>query len=224
MADTAIDTSSSIKTFSVPELETVKLLITILGESPLIVHKWSEKAKREMLDKMTKTARGNRDVKDPDAEYEGSLYVTDDGQYYFPTIAFKAAAVSACRGIDDIAMTQARQLFHVVGDKTILHGSEPRMREDMVRVKNGGTDIRYRGEFWPWWCQIQVEFDRKAISEPQIMNLFNLAGFNVGIGEWRPGAPKTSGAFGRFRVGSTDDVNALNAGRKNDVFNESLVT
>lgn len=56
-------------------LDIKKVNIRIVGDSPLIVHAWSEKAKRQMLEaqmKVTKTK--SKPIRDPYADFIGSLY------------------------------------------------------------------------------------------------------------------------------------------------------
>lgn len=176
-------------------LSTERITIEIEGISPLIVHAWSEKAKKMILDKQMKLNTKGKEAKDPKQDYEDSLYRTDDGGYGFPVIAFKAAAVRA--GTDlGYKMTDLRRAFHIEGSLVRLVG-EPRMREDMVRISGGTADIRYRGEFPEWAAQLVVDFKPTAISREQLVALFDEAGFSVGVGEWRP---ERSGSFGRFRV------------------------
>jgi len=71
------------------------------------------------------------------------------------------------------------------------------MREDMVRVGMGVADIRYRPQFDPWAAKVRIAFNAAAISPEQIANLLDIAGFGVGVGEWRP---EKDGSFGRFHV------------------------
>lgn len=180
---------------SVPRMDRRQIEITLIGDSPLICHKWSDKAKQMMLDKQMKKASKGKEAKDPEQDYRDSLYHLDDGGYGFPAVAFKSAAVGACR-FAEMKMTEARGAFHVVGEMIPLEG-EPRMREDMVRVGMGTADIRYRGEFPEWRCTLSVVYNANAISPEQIVNLFNVAGFGVGVGEWRP---EKDGSYGRFHV------------------------
>jgi hypothetical protein len=74
--------------------ETIR--VPIVGTTPLIVHRFSEKAKRQMLDAM-QGRKTPTTAKDPDAEYEACFYRFADGTTGFPVIAFKAATVSAAR-------------------------------------------------------------------------------------------------------------------------------
>jgi hypothetical protein len=179
-------------------LKVESIQITLVGDSPLIVHKWSEKAKKEMLDKqmgVTKTTK--RALKNPEQDYKDSLYVIPGTKDYgFPTIGVKAAAVAACSQIDGITKVDARAAFHIDGELVKIDG-KPTMREDMVRVGMGTADLRYRGEFKEWKTTFVVKFNSNVFSAEQIANLFQVAGFGVGLGEWRP---QKNGSYGRFHV------------------------
>jgi len=89
-------------------------------------------------------------------------------------------------------------------DLKVEHAHGISMRRDMVRLENGVADIRFRGFFPRWTCNVEILFNKRMISEEQLVALVDAAGFGVGIGEWRPGAPKSeSGQFGCFTVGIT---------------------
>lgn len=189
-----------------PKLNTQTVEITLIGDSPLISHAWSKKAKEEMLAKQMKKAKAGKEAKDPEKDFQESLYHLPDGGYGFPAVAFKAAAVTACTSVSSITKVAARQAFHVEGEMVRIYGSEPRKREDMVRIGMGTADIRYRGEFWPWWVVLEVRHNANVLSAEQIANLFSTAGFGVGVGEWRP---ERDGQFGRFHVASSEEMQSL---------------
>lgn len=171
--------------------------ISLVGDSPLIVHAWSEKSKREMLEKQMKKAKAAKEAKNPERDYEQAFYRLPNGKPCFPTIAFKSAAVSAGgRFADGLKMTELRGSFFIEGEMVEIHG-EPNMREDMVRIGMGTADIRYRPEFKAWKVIIPVRYNADAISLEQLVNIFNLAGFGVGVGEWRP---EKDGQYGMFHV------------------------
>ena len=188
----------------VPSINVRNIDLKLVGDSALIVHRWSDKARKQMLDKQMKAANKGREAKDPKADYEASLYHLDNGQkgYGFPAVAFKAAAVSACRFVDGIKMTEARGAFHVNGDLVKLDG-DPEPREDMVRLARGVADIRYRAQFPEWSVLLSISYNGDVLSPAQIVNLFNIAGFGVGVGEWRP---ERDGSFGRFHVANESEV------------------
>jgi hypothetical protein len=60
--------------------------VPIVGTMPLIVHNFSEKSKRQMLDAQ-QGRKSPKQVRDPEAEYEAAFYRTKDG-YGFPVTAF----------------------------------------------------------------------------------------------------------------------------------------
>lgn len=179
-----------------PQLRIVRMEVTLVGDSPLICHAWSKKAKEEMLAKQMKKAKAARAAKDPEADFRESLYPHPEGGYGFPTVAFKGSAVDACSHVSNISKVEARGAFHIIGDMAKLEGT-PTMREDMVRIGMGTADIRYRGEFKEWRTTLRLRFNENVLSPEQILNLFNTAGFAIGVGEWRP---QKDGSFGMFHV------------------------
>lgn len=184
------------ETITLPKLQIQHLRVRLIGDSPLICHRWADKAKKMMLDRQMKKAKIAKEAKNPEQDYQDSLYPHPDGGYGFPAVGFKSAAVDACSHVDGITKVEARGAFHIVGDMVKVKG-EPTPREDMVRVGMGTADIRYRGEFREWSCEVNVRYNSSVLSAEQIINLFNTAGFAIGVGEWRP---EKNGSFGMFHV------------------------
>lgn len=184
---------------TIPAMNVEIFRLNIRGTSPLICHKFSNKAKEMMLtpkDRRVTTAK--REPRDPEQLFRDSLYPLPDKRnaYGFPASGFKKAAVSACRQIDGINMTFVRGAFFVMGDLVEILG-KPTMREDIVRLNGQSADVRYRGEFKEWSAQLTIRYNKGSISKEQIINLLNIAGFAVGVGEWRP---ERNGAYGMFEV------------------------
>jgi hypothetical protein len=209
-----------------PQLDLRLMEVTVVGDSPLIVHAWSEKAKKEMLDKQMKVATQAREAKDPVADFEASMYRLADGGYGFPSVAFKNAAVTAGTSVAGLTKIQARQAFHILGEDADIRGAfdgsksrvnlvrieggVPSMREDMVRVGMGTADLRYRPEFSDWHARLLVRYNANVLSEGQILNLLNVAGFAVGVGEWRP---EKDGQYGMFHVAAESDLDTIGGGK-----------
>jgi hypothetical protein len=189
------------QTITLPVLNIRTANLTLVGDSALICHKWSEKAKREMLDKQMKRAKQAKTAKDPQQDYIDSLYPHPDGGWGFPSVAFKAAAVDACSHVANMTKVEARGSFHIDGELVKIQG-EPQPREDMVRIAMGTADIRYRGEFKQWRTSFDIRFNANVITIEQIANLFNTAGFAIGVGEWRP---QKDGSYGMFHVATTKE-------------------
>ena len=187
----------------IPAIEIGTFTLRLVGDSQLVVHNWSDKAKKQMLEKQMKLPAQGKVAKDPEQDFKDSLYPMPDGDGYgFPAVAFKAAAVGACRQVDGLAMTEARGAFHVQGELVRIEG-EPKMCEHMVRLDSGTADIRYRAAFSPWAVTLTIRHNKRALTVAQIVNLFNLAGFSIGVGEGRPTGRKSSGSWGMFHVAET---------------------
>ena len=197
------------ESINIPAIRLETMKITVKGDSPLIVHEWSEKAKKMILDKQMKRATAGREAKDPWIDYCESMYWLDgmpdypteediaNARFGFPACAFKAAAVDAGYQQGILAKkTTARGAFHILGDMVEIKG-KPTMREDMVKIAMGTADIRYRGEFKTWEADLLIRYNPNVMSAEQIVNLLNMGGFANGVGEWRPAR---DGSFGTFHV------------------------
>lgn len=191
---------------SIPRLKVETFTVSLVGDSPLIVHKFSEKAKKEMLAKQMKEAKQAKSAKDPFRDYVESMYWltpmpakptekdVEKAKFGFPAIGFKAAAVDACSHVSDLTKVEARGAFHIPAEFVEIIG-KPQMREDVVRLMGTTTDLRYRGEFRDWRVKFQVRHNPNVLSVEQIINLFNVAGFAIGVGEWRPQKDGSNGMF-----------------------------
>lgn len=193
---------------TLPKLAIKLIDVQLCGDSPLISHAWSKKAKQEMLDKQMKKAKQAKEAKDPWRDFCESMYwltpmpekpTEDDvkkAKFGFPSTAFKNAAVDACSHIEGVTKVEARGAFHIIGDMVEIEGS-PKMREDMVKIGMGTADLRYRAEFSNWKAKFKLRYNSSVLSDEQINNLFNTAGFAIGVGEWRP---QKDGSFGMFHI------------------------
>lgn len=201
----------------IPPLDIRTMEVKLVGDSPVIFHRWSDKARKEMLGKQMKEAKQAKQAKDPWMDFCESLYWVSDrpphptqedvekATFGAPSVWFKSAAVDACSHVDGVTKVQARGAFHLNGEFVQMHGDGPYMREDMVRIAMGTADIRYRGEFRNWHVVVSVRYNAAVLSAEQIVNLLNVAGFATGCGEYRP---SRDGSFGMFHVATQEDCDA----------------
>ena len=64
--------------FEIPKLDLKEINVIIAGVTPLIMHRWSEKAKKQMRDKQQKAARQAKEAKNPERDFRESLYAIDE--------------------------------------------------------------------------------------------------------------------------------------------------
>lgn len=204
--------------------------VRIRGLSPLIVHKWSEKAKREMLDKqMNVTKTKKKDAKNPVADFIGAAYwmtgepdilpsdspevaeekfneaVTNGARWGFPVTAIKQAAImAASRNEIDVKTTTLRGAFFIHGEGPDMlaevKGSIPEMREDMVRV--GGISKTADIRHRPMFSDwyMDLVIDYNANGPITPEQIVNL----INLGGFTCGIgewrPEKDGSFGMFQV------------------------
>lgn len=212
--------AKNVETIEIKPIEIQKTTIRVVGDTPLIMHAWSEKAKREILDKqMKKTKAAAKAAKNPVEDFIRSMYwlngfpedmseegfeeaIRNGARFGFPITAFKQAAISASYRMgwtkDKMSL---RGAFYIEGDENQMveiFSEPPVMREDMVRVGMGTADIRFRGEFRNWYADLTISYNKNGqYSLEQIINIINAGGYVCGVGEWRP---ERDGQYGMYHV------------------------
>ena len=200
-----------VATVNIDRIGVRTLIVPLVGTSPLVVHRFSEKAKRQMLDAM-QGRRSPKESKDPNAEYEAAAYRFKDGGFGFPVIGFKAATVGGARFYSGVTMRELKQYLFFRGEIGLdgqmlarIEG-EPHIREDVVTVGRGGHDLRYRPEFTEWRTELTVIYVTSSITQNSVLSLIDAGGMGVGVGEWRP---ERDGDFGTFMVDPDREVKVL---------------
>lgn len=198
-----------------------RFAIWIVGDTPLITHAWSEKAKREMLQKQVKAAKTGREQRDPQADFVNSLYEMGENAYGFPVTGVKNCILSAAhkdKGIPrtaamgalwlDAEMVRTRPaLAGAICDMPLvrIHGGNPEMREDMVKIGAGlnkTANLAYRAQFTVWAFRITGRFNPEVLSQVQLAAMIDDAGLACGIGEWRN---ERKGVFGAFHLANVEE-------------------
>ena len=220
-------TKKTTEVLEIRPIQIQKVDLRIVGDTPLIMHAWSEKAKRMMLEAQMGKAKGKKkEAKSPVDDFIRSMYwlspmpeyednaseeekqaafeqaIESGARFGFPVTAFKQAAISAAYRMgwakDKVSL---RGAFFIDGDENgmiEIHSDPPKMREDMVKVGMGTADIRYRGEFDNWYADITISYNMNGnYSLESIMNIINAGGYICGVGEWRP---EKDGQFGMFHI------------------------
>lgn len=197
------DERPPVASIQLQRIERATIIVPIVGTAPLIVHRFDEKAKEMMLQAQQTKTRAKKEPKNPVECYERSMYRLPDGGHGFPAVGFKAAMVDAARLFDGVKMTELRAALHVKGEGAeqlvrLRSATEPRMREDTVRVGMGTADLRYRAEYTDWEAELMVHYIPSMISTASVIAIVDAAGMG-GVGEWRPSKAKT-GIYGTFEV------------------------
>lgn len=190
------------------------LVAGIIGTSALIQHHYSEKQIRDMINQQTQDrdliAGTKRQKRDPEAEFKAAMHLDEKGQNAVPCYALKACLMTAVKSLPGnesgrvLSKARAGGMMQVMGNYAPLIAPKPEMRTDIARIgmKKVPWPV-FRPEFWPWACVFQINFNADVVTDQDLVNLINLAGFCAGMHEWRP---EKGGTFGMFRVASLEEI------------------
>lgn len=212
---------------AIKPIDMERFTIRIVGDTPLIMHAWSTKAKREMLEAQQGKAKvkKNKAPKNPVYDFVESMYwlegkpevdelmseeecekafvdaINSGARFGFPVTAFKQAGNSAAYRMgwvkNQMGLRGAYFIEAEADGLVEIKSDVPEMREDMVRIQMT-TDIRYRGQFNNWYADLTINFNKNGqYSKEDILNIINSGGYICGAGEWRP---EKDGDFGRYHI------------------------
>ena len=196
----------STKTIVLTPINIREFDITLVGTSPLMVQAFTNKAKNEMMEKHLKKGKKAKEARDIMQEVKDALYYMPKGskhKYGIPTSGIKNCAVSATRFSDGLPATRARGAFFVLDQAAGLVGLNAKefvVDERPVNIGPFGKKtkmIRFRPRFDEWSVTFRVRYNASSISPEQILNLYQLAGFSIGLHEYRP---ERGGNLGQFEV------------------------
>ena len=186
------------------------VILNIVGTTPMLMHRFSKKAQRELLfpsGRKNSAEKAESLKHDPLNEYREAVYLNRDtsrpSAIHIPSNAFSTAMASAALDIPGATKAQIMRLVSVDTMQIDIFGV-PKMAMHMVRSSdmNRTPDVRTRPCFPEWACRIEIGFVATMLKPSQIVNLVAAAGMIVGIGDWRP---QKGGMFGKFRIANGDD-------------------
>ena len=210
---------AKVANIEIPALDLETLTIRLIGNTPLIVHRFADKARKQILDKQQGVAKkAGKDKREPQQDYVDGLYyfpadepkngtARDPNKIPkrtgFPVTAFKNACAEVAKEIPDLAATTVRKSFHIKAakgsfDLVEIEGT-PHMVEHTVKIGMGTTDLRFRPQYDEWAVTLDI-VKNGILTSAQVVNLFEQSGFSVGVGEWRP---QRNGMNGQYSVQKT---------------------
>jgi hypothetical protein len=203
--------ANTVVKISAPNIRTIEF--KIVGTAPLVMARFSEKARQAMESKMLagSVARGKvvRDARDFEADMQGAIHFSTDGWTGMPAAAFRNACISACRLVG-FKMTLAKMSVFVLADGfdrvdgvplVRLDVGKPEMTKMHARNASGVTDIRVRPLWREWGLTLKIQFDADQFTASDVTNLLMRAGMQVGIGEGRPDSRESAGlGWGTFEI------------------------
>ena len=133
-------------------LDIQEVQIELVGDTPMIMHAWSAKAKREILEKELKiTKTKSRDIKNPIEDFASSMYwlsempdeftnetmteALEKADFGFPVTGFKQAAISAAYRMGWVKDKMSlRGVFFITPTHNTYYGGELIISQDMKSI------------------------------------------------------------------------------------------
>jgi hypothetical protein len=185
----------------------------IRGIAPLVVNKFSAKAREQMKAKQQAGSQGKkgkaREGKDFDACYEAARHLSIEGWDGIAANSFRKAIIGACRLVD-FKMTLAKIAVFIEADGydadegtplvRIISKNGPQKMEALVRNETGVADIRIRPMWQEWGCVLRVRYDASIFMLEDITNLVARAGGQCGVCEGRPSSDSGGCGWGLFEI------------------------
>ena len=215
-------TSPDTEITDILKVSTGSVECCIVGTSPLVLNRMSEKAKHELL-----MPKGRKNATErmlslkhlPLDEYRASAYTLKNGPTLLAIMAtaFKGALRSAALDMPGAKKAQIGRLTYIEGDMVGIYGV-PKLFMAIVRSAdmNKTPDVRTRAIVPEWACQLRVTYVQPLIRAQAVVNLLAAAGITIGVGDGRP--EKGAMSYGQFRITPPDDPDFVriikNGGRK----------
>lgn len=207
----AVKKAESGTEIQILEAEKGQIDFCILGTSPYICNRMSQKVWFELLaprGRKSAVEKASSMKHDPIREFRDSPYIMKNPKA--PTLlaclptAFKGAMQTAALDTPGAKKAQIGRLVSVDWDMQPLFGI-PRVFMAVTRSAdmNRTPDIRTRAILPEWACKLSITFSKPVLREQSIINLLAAAGFQSGVGDWRQ--EKGSGSYGSFKIVSVDD-------------------
>ena len=193
-----------------------EITLKCTGKSPFMQQRFSEKARKQVqmshIDGKASKSKKKREPRDFKKEWEGCMYKLEDGSFGIPAASFRNAAIESCR-VADFKMTIAKRSIwvehdgydHINGTPLVKLNGNPEPFSDKcilpVRNSTGVMDLRARPVWKKWHIDLRVKWDLDQFTTSDIVNLFNRAGLQNGVGEGRMASRMSNGqGYGVFKV------------------------
>ena len=217
--------NEQVEAISIKPANIKDAFVWIKGNAPLVIHKFSHKAKMQIMQKQSEGTTANskkkREAKDFDALFNEARHISFEGWDGIPASAFRCACIDACRLVG-FKMTLAKMSIFFTADGfdrdegtalIKIIGPEPRRLDSMVRIGSGlakTVDVAVRAQWLEWGAKLRFRYDADQFTASDVVNLISRAGMQCGVCEGRPNSSASNGmGWGTFEVSTEEEVMAL---------------
>lgn len=184
------------------------MIVSIKGISPLLLHNGQTANPLNRYARQLKAVSGKRNKTDEDfeemakIEFMAGLYLGERGEYTLPAHNIEAAMLEGARKNKNGRLVQGGAF--VASDPELVFPGSTKTPDElwaggehalMVSVRVQRNRVMRTRPLIPsgWTAKVSVQYDPATIEEPAILQAFEVAGRERGVGDWRP-------KYGRFVV------------------------
>lgn len=185
------------KLIEIQKLEKQPIHLKIRGTTPLLVEKMDEGVV-EKYNKKKALKLTEKDTRLEEEKLDGKLHFTEDGNIGFPASGFAKGMIEVAPYLD-LYKKDVRGSVRVLGNIIPINYKERVVNKSWGRqsgISKAPMKI-VRPEFRDWTCELDMVVNTGVISIEQVINLVNWAGFQQGLGSWRP---EKGGSYGQYEV------------------------
>lgn len=185
----------------------------LLGRTPIILKRMTEKGCRELLlpkGPKTRAEKASTLKHNVYEEFRSAPYILADGE---PTL-LGGLSVWAKKGLAAVASdlpggsrAQLERLVQAQGERIPIWGI-PKLHMSMVRMAGFSKtpDVRTRVIITEWCTKVTLRYVAGVLTSATVGNLLGAAGIMQGMGEWRP---QKGGIYGQYEIVEKNDPRYL---------------
>ena len=218
--------ATSKKSVQIPEFKKEAIIVTIEGDSDLILCKMTDSAQEEIKDSQTKSGKATKakeainmyqrlvesvhwmDGKETDFTEEGWRNALKNNRVGYDASGIKKGLCDAAvRVLGESKSTIINANIQIIPEKRNLIPIEfanAGYDESIITNWKGNAFLTYRNVFNGWKASFRVEYLPSNISMDQVITLIQAMGFAGGLGAHRVGLK--GGTNGQFHVTKVEQV------------------
>ena len=219
-------TKSTEQIVEFTQLKQRQIQLCVIGKSPLVCNRMSEKAKGELLlpkGRKTTAEKAGSLKHEPLKEFRNSPYLNRDpeGATYIEMLysMIKKGMMTGALETPGARKAQIGRLVYVENDRIPIFGI-PKIYLDIVRSAdmNRTPDVRSRAIIPEWATILHIRYVSPTLNDQMIVNLVNAAGMVSGLGDGRieKGA-KNYGAYEIVNPENPEFARILSEGNRDNI-------
>ncbi len=191
------------KVLAIPALKIREVVFKVKGDSPLLQEKMDSSV-AERYDKKKSKKLYKEDSRSEEDKVMDKIHYTSEGNIGYPTSGFLGGMLDVAPRINGKNFPNKidiKQGIRFVDEIVPIDFEKQDVHEAIGRTSGMSKAPRLimRPQFHNWSADLRIVYNEDIFSLEQVANLLNWAGFNCGLGGWRPSC---TGIFGRYHIAS----------------------